>query len=56
MKFWRETASKVIWLYQVGYPKPTIGSTMAHLFDPTANAIRVGKQLSERHMVGAQGE
>ncbi|MBL0499322.1 hypothetical protein JD514_19925 [Aeromonas caviae] len=29
---------------------------MAHLFDPTANTIRIGKQLSERHMVGAQGE
>ncbi|AGM43343.1 hypothetical protein V428_08020 [Aeromonas hydrophila subsp. hydrophila AL09-71] len=29
---------------------------MAHLFDPTANAIRIGKQLSERQMVGAQGE
>ncbi len=29
---------------------------MAHLFEPTVNAIRVGKQLSERYMVGAKGE
>lgn len=27
---------------------------MAHLFYPTANAIRIGKQLGERHMVGAK--
>ncbi len=56
VKFWRETASKAIRLHQVSYPKPTTGSTMAHLFNPTANAIRISKQLSEPHMVGAKRE
>ncbi len=26
---------------------------MTHLFDPTGHAIRVGKQLGERQMIGA---